>query len=176
MQIMAHLTELMKYDLKPTVGGISTTTSVPPTPSHKPGIYAPDVPPGPDSYFNNNGLSYQKYVEALQRPAMTNYFWYRQKRNIIGMDVYFGRKFASLLNLVNRFDDLNIKRSVDEQVQEFSQNYDDSDVRYILLRKKQVPPTKAYVTLLSLYDSLNKESKKIGLNKYQVILFESVIY
>ncbi|XP_023312474.1 uncharacterized protein LOC111692636, partial [Anoplophora glabripennis] len=39
--------------------------------------------------------------------------------------------------------------------------------RYELYRQKKVPPTKAYVTLLSLYDLLNKESKRLGLNKYQ---------
>lgn len=51
-------------------------------------------------------------------------------------------------------------------MQQFSENYDDSDFRFVLLRQKKVPPTRAYVTLLSLYDLLNKESKRIGLNKY----------
>ncbi|CAG9832492.1 unnamed protein product [Diabrotica balteata] len=41
-----------------------------------------------------------------------------------------------------------------------------NQARSELLRQKQVPPTRAYVTLLSLYDTFNKESKRQGLSKY----------
>lgn len=63
MQVLAHLTELMKYDTKPSQG---TTTSTPlydypttststirPTVPHRPGIYAPPRPLGPEFYFAN---------------------------------------------------------------------------------------------------------------------------
>lgn len=189
MQIMAHLTELMKYDLKPTATPITTTsTTIRPTPSHKPGIYAPEVPPGPEAYFSR-GSSFEEYVNRLQNPLSGDYFdryyfqsWNRNKRNrnpksyisygyeeYVPDDVgqYFGKEFANTLGLANYIEDNFQIQDSDAQVQEFSQNFDDSDFRFILLRQKKVPPTKAYVSLLALYDLLNKESKRLGLNKFQ---------
>lgn len=53
---------------------------------------------------------------------------------------------------------------------DFSKNFEDADsgYKFELLRQKRVPPTKAYVTLLSLYDMLNKEAKRLSLNKFAV--------
>lgn len=63
MQVIAHLTELMKYDTKPPgtgttyrpqYGSITTSTTIRPTTvPHRPGIYAPPKPPGPQYYFAN---------------------------------------------------------------------------------------------------------------------------
>lgn len=87
-----------------------------------------------------------------------------------GIELVLGKGPVDLLKLVNSIeeDDFDVK-DVDEQVQGFSQVYDDSDFRLVLLRQnKKTPPTRAYVGLLSLYDLLNKESKKLALNKYSV--------
>lgn len=67
------------------------------------------------------------------------------------------------INTIADFDD-----DVDPfgQVQKFTDDYDDRAPPF--LRKKRPPPTRAYVTLLSLYDNLNKEAKKLMLNKYSV--------
>ncbi|KAJ8971255.1 hypothetical protein NQ314_000796 [Rhamnusium bicolor] len=82
MQIMAHVTELMKYDLKPTTSppygiGSSTTSTMRPTPSHRPGVYAPVKPPGPEEYFSQKGREYdyinlRYYYNAIFLP--TNIF------------------------------------------------------------------------------------------------------
>ncbi|RZC32995.1 hypothetical protein BDFB_001338 [Asbolus verrucosus] len=176
MQIIAHITELMKYDLKPTTGPTTTTTTtMRPTKPHKPGIFAPESPPGPDSYFAK-GLSYEEYVHRLKYPSGYNYFdRYRYPVGEEGrsldevpqnIDLVLGKDLSDLLRLVNRVEDVEQSGDVDNQVQEFSQTYDDSDFRFLLVRQKKKPPTRAYVTLLSLYDQLNKESKKLGLNKY----------
>lgn len=63
-------------------------------------------------------------------------------------------------------------RDQDNQLLEFSKNFEDVDSSYKFeqLRQKKVPPTRAYVTLLSLYDALNKESKRLMLNKFAVSL------
>lgn len=64
MQVLAHITELMKYDTKNPAGSTTTsrppygpssptTTTVRPTEPHRPAIYAPSKPPGPDYYFAN---------------------------------------------------------------------------------------------------------------------------
>lgn len=53
MQIMAHLTELMKYEVRPSQTPSNPwTTTQRPTSSHKPAIYAPEVPLGPEAYFS----------------------------------------------------------------------------------------------------------------------------
>ncbi|CAH0549231.1 unnamed protein product [Brassicogethes aeneus] len=183
MQIMAHLTELMKYDVKPNQnpGKPSYSSTQRPTSTHKPAIYAPDIPPGPEAYFSKVlSPSYEEYVKRLENPIGTNYFdRYSLTSTAVGrtdsarnlerenQDLYFGSNFARLYELANTLEyDYNPK-DVDLQVQEFSEKYDDSDFRFELLRQKKVPPTKAYVTLLSLYDLMNKESKRLGLNKFQ---------
>lgn len=54
MQIIAHLTESMKYDLRPssstTPSPAKPTVTTKPTSTHRPGVYAPEMPPGPESY------------------------------------------------------------------------------------------------------------------------------
>jgi hypothetical protein len=175
MQIIAHITELMKYDLKPPTG-TTTTTTMRPTRPHKPGIYAPESPPGPEVYFAK-GLSYEEYVERLKYPSGYNYFdRYKYPVEEEGrsldddvpqnIDLVLGKDLSDLVRLVNRVEEVAEPEDRDGQVQQFSQVYDDSDFRYLLLRQKKKPPTRAYVALLSLYDLLNKESKKLGLNKY----------
>lgn len=69
-------------------------------------------------------------------------------------------------------------RDQDSQLLEFSKNFEDADSNYNFeqLRQKKVPPTRAYVTLLSLYDVLNKESKRLMLNKFAVRFFPVIWY
>lgn len=56
MQVIFYLTDAMKYEIKPVNQGVTTTT-IRPTPAHKPGNYAPEVPPGPQAYFAKTDLS-----------------------------------------------------------------------------------------------------------------------
>lgn len=86
------------------------------------------------------------------------------------IDLVVGKRLADLIRLVNSVEEVTEFEDSDRQVQQFSNLYDDSDFRIQLLRQKKKPPTRAYVSLLSLYDLLNKESKKLGLNKYSVRL------
>ncbi|KAJ8957920.1 hypothetical protein NQ318_001917 [Aromia moschata] len=52
------------------------------------------------------------------------------------------------------------KTTWNAQAEEFGPDLrNDTTLRFEQFRQKKVPPTKAYVTLLSLYDLLNKESK-----------------
>ncbi|CAH1111907.1 unnamed protein product [Psylliodes chrysocephalus] len=192
MQILAYLTEMMKYDLKPSTTpsyGPTTTSTMRPTPYHRPAIYAPLKPPGPEAYFQSvqKRNTYQEYVDSLKRPSGLNYFdRYNQDFNgdtegvsrssksfdvngnddiLEGVATYFGRNFIDTLKLVKDIEK-DVPNDIDEQSQEFLKKYDDTNFRTELLRQKQVPPTRAYVSLLSLYDMLNKESKRLGLSKY----------
>ncbi|XP_066144212.1 uncharacterized protein ImpE3 [Euwallacea fornicatus] len=184
MQVIAHDTELMKYVIKPAQSTGSTTTTVRPTPSHNPAVFAPAAPPGPMEYFSKDNLD-SRYVEAQQHPSGLNYFERydvfipketpeqgKQLQNI--EDVfnrackYLGKSFADFLKLANKVDsDFNVN-DVEDRVLELSKDFEDPDSSrsYQVLRQKQVPPTKAYVTLLSLYDLLNKEAKRLMLNRF----------
>ncbi|KAJ8981929.1 hypothetical protein NQ317_002099 [Molorchus minor] len=173
----------------PVVGSGTTSTTMRPTPPHRPAIYAPAKPPGAGAYYSQK----REYIDRLQRPSGSNYFdRYRQplageelppvgqtsreghSRNLpnveedpIDYELYFGKGFSDLVALEKRIEPDVVANDVDVQVQQFAREYDDSDFRFESFRQKKVPPTKAYVTLLSLYDLLNKESKRLGLNKYQ---------
>ncbi|XP_030747571.1 uncharacterized protein LOC115876037 isoform X2 [Sitophilus oryzae] len=183
MQIIAHDTELMKYVIKP-VQGTSTTTSttIRPTPSHKPGIFAPENPVGSTSLSSKD--LYDEYVNRQRQPSGPNYFdrydtlmniytqqgrTFSQSEDIpTDIDNYLGKGFGDVIRLANRIDDDKPNSIEDYQVLEFSRDFEDPDshFRYELLRQKKVPPTKAYVSLLALYDLLNKESKRLMLNKF----------
>ncbi|XP_072381124.1 uncharacterized protein ImpE3 [Diabrotica undecimpunctata] len=190
MQILAYLTEMMKYDLRPSTSppnGPTTTSTVKPTQYHRPGVYAPLKPPGPDTYYQSlqKGSSYRDYVDSLKRPSGLNYFD-RYKQDLFeskersAKKIYSGRTGETELNLIAQYlgknfldtykivdeIEIDVPNNVDEESQQFLKKYDDSDFRSELLRQKQVPPTRAYVTLLSLYDTFNKESKRQGLSKY----------
>lgn len=79
----------------------------------------------------------------------------------------FGPEVTDILKQVNKLEDYDFEDE-DDRLLRFSDNYDDADLRMYVTGQKKVPPTKAYVTLLALYDMLNKESKKLELNKYGV--------
>lgn len=199
MQVIAHLTELMKYEIRP-VSGVTTTTTVPPTPSHKPGIYSPRNPPGPTAYFAR-GSAYQEYVERLKSASTFSYFdryrypvehnseeeiasdEYTKKQNARAKVLYsgsqdvwnddldlLGKDFIELLKDVNTIEN-DAFLDDNERAERFARKYDKHfDFRDYIVGNKKIPPTRAYVTLLSLYDLLNKESKKLQLNKYGVII------
>lgn len=70
MQVLAHLTELMKFDTRPTGSSTTskpqdvslvTTTTIRPTAPHRPGIYAPSKPPGAEVYFANQKCKIIKF-------------------------------------------------------------------------------------------------------------------
>ncbi|KAL1501285.1 hypothetical protein ABEB36_006634 [Hypothenemus hampei] len=182
MQIIAHNTEYMKYVIKPPQSTIPTTTTIRPTPSHKPAVFAPVKPLGPEKYFSKDNTQ-AHYVEVQQQSSGPNYFdrynpflpqeQGRQFDQSVynEVDTFVGKYFGNIFRLANEMDPENESFPDDEtQVLGFSKNFEDSDsnYKYEILRQKKVPPTKAYVTLLSLYDLLNKEAKRMMLNKFVV--------
>nr|AEE62933.1 unknown [Dendroctonus ponderosae] len=179
MQIIAHDTELMKYVIKPPAGAASTTTTtLRPTPAHKPALFAPTEPLGPSAYFSASGARGQ-YLQLQQPSSGLSYFdrypTYQAGRGLEEQALiyqeaqkYLGQAFGDVLRLANSLDPELPTKNDESRVQEFSQKFEDSDLsyRFEVLNKKKVPPTKAYVTLLSLYDLLNKEAKRLMLNKF----------
>lgn len=183
MQIIAHVTDQMKHDLKPQKPG-TTTTTIRPTPSHKPGLYAPSVPPGPQSYFAEKDL-FDEYVKKIQNSQGTSYFnryilvgeadrgkaiqsQDKEDNNQLPNDLdLFGDDYLKLVKYVNQIDRNDFEND-ETRVEGFLKDLDDSSFGRELLKQKRIPPTRAYVTLLSLYDQLSKEAKKLMLNKYGV--------
>lgn len=188
MQVIAHLTDLMKYDLRPQKVP-STTTTLRPTPSHKPGLYAPDRPLSLQHYLNDKNLLLND-AAATRRDYFTRYksndlnnddngVNYKDVEDNLNLrDVkdleFLGKDYETFIKYVNKieqdFSDGRDVKDVDDDVsvKNLLNGLDDSNFGLELLRQKRVPPTRAYVTLLSLYDQLNKESKKLNLNKYGV--------
>lgn len=174
MHIMFYLSDQMKYDLKPTgtpstVGTGGSTTTIRPTPPHKPGYYAPEKPLGPVAtvYATNSGggwsFSYGTDIENQQIP-------FKNEPQILPEDIdLLGAGPSELLRQINTLEDVDSIGDDDDvqQISKFSVNYEDV-VDLDFLRQKRVPPTRAFVTVLSLYDLLNKEAKELGLNKYNV--------
>ncbi|XP_017771367.1 PREDICTED: uncharacterized protein LOC108558848, partial [Nicrophorus vespilloides] len=169
MQIIAHLTELMKYELRPTkpgTSGTSTTTSRP-TPPHRPGLYAPESPLGMNAYFalkrsdpSAFDLKSLDLLELMKRLEPGFRISDVDDLQLLGSGPY------ALNNLVNGLNGEDGEQDEDVRVIKFVNQYDDTHIDDDFLRQKKQPPTRAYVTLLSLYDLLNKESKKISLNKF----------
>lgn len=173
MQVIAHLTDLMKYDLKPQKAP-TTTTTLRPTPPHKPGLYAPDRPLGPQYYFGNrNHLSEQQITNYFTRYKLIKDNLKINDENLNINDLkdldLFGKDYQEFIKYVNKIDGNDDDDATEEEnVKNLLNGFDDSNFGLELLRKKRIPPTRAYVTLLSLYDQLNKESKRLNLNKYGV--------
>lgn len=185
MQVIAHVTDLMKYDLRPSTGQPTTTTTTTPRPTspHRPGLFAPDKPPGPAAY--QRGTSYEEYVQILQNSDGQDYFekYKNPVEDIEGsrgearsLDIgdddalqnLLGKETVEVLMLANRLEEDGGNVDDLERAREFVQQYEDDLKIREYLKQKKIPPTRAYVGLLSLYDLLNKESKRLGLNKYQV--------
>jgi len=140
--------------------------------------------PGGLNYFDR----YSAFIPGIQTRQLFQdpqvYFKEAEK--------FVGKSFAEFLQLANKYKLLSSTyltaylkcivgfrvdpefdlRDQDNQLLEFSKNFEDVDSNYKFeqLRQKKVPPTRAYVTLLSLYDALNKESKRLMLNKFAVSL------
>ncbi|KAF5286556.1 hypothetical protein FQA39_LY16239 [Lamprigera yunnana] len=169
MQIIAYLTDLMKYETK-VVDDLTTTTTVRPTPFHKPGIYAPQTSnqfashrANLDKYLYTYYNQYQRHVDLNEQLEKVQV----RASNGLPSDIdLLGAGPVNLLKLINTNDE-DADVTDEERSRKFSEIYDDVYLRRrFVVGNKKPPPTKAYVTLLSLYDQLNQESKKLQLNKY----------
>ncbi|KAK9753908.1 hypothetical protein QE152_g1616 [Popillia japonica] len=188
MQMIAHVTDLLKYE--PTVPVTTTPTTIA-TPPHKPGIFAPVTPPSVglqkwpnrvtttttrrpwwklgetqnQGYFSRykNGWSYtvSSPIEGEKSRSLNQDKVEIQDSNDLDL---LGSLPIDLYKRINTIADFDDDADPFGQVQKFTDDYDDRAPPF--LRKKRPPPTRAYVTLLSLYDNLNKEAKKLMLNKY----------
>lgn len=85
----------------------------------------------------------------------------------------FGAGPSDILRQINTLEDVDTIGEDDDvgQIAKFAVNYEDT-VNLDFLRQKRVPPTRAFVTVLSLYDLLNKEAKELGLNKFNVSIIQ----
>lgn len=195
MQVIAHVTDLMKYDLRPSTGPPTkpTTTTPRPTSPHRPGLFAPDKPLGPENY--HRGTSYEEYIQILQNSDGHDYFdKYKNPLEempensglraearaldvgtVDGLQEWIGKETAETLVLANHLEEENERIDDLDRARGFADKYEDDLKIREYLKQKKVPPTRAYVGLLSLYDLLNKESKRLGLNKFQVIILYQVI-
>lgn len=176
MQIIAYLTDLMKYETKPS-DGVTTTTTVRPTPFHRPGLFSPQNPSAhyvrssygehpqrPVSYFDRYGFFSPRIDDGLN--TRLDAARVLAANNIPGDLDLLGSGPASLLKLINKIDEYDSLEDDDDKLRTFTENYDDSYLRQFVIGNKKPPPVQAYVTLLQLYDSLNQESKRLQLNKY----------
>lgn len=179
MQVIFYLTESMKYEIRPA-SLAPTTTTVRPTPPHRPGNYAPEVPPGPYGYhgfpLRNSWTSSSQNSGNVRAPGapripgegLEDTYAKQVLRELLPDDIdLLGAGPSELLHQINSLGDEDTIGDEDDDVLRFSINYEDS-INLDFLRQKKVPPTRAYVTLLSFYDLLNKEAKEKGLNKYNV--------
>jgi len=165
MQIISYLTEMMKLDLTPGAQRpTSTTTTTPrPTPSHLPGLFAPPYPP-PRPYSSINEDTDEG--RNLRRSVMNNIKQFERRispeeeRNILQ---YLGPEIINLYGVIGDLHPNQDDIDEDARLKLFSVQYDDHQ---FYIKQKKIPPTRAYVTLLNLYDLLNKEAKKLGLNKF----------
>lgn len=183
MQVIFYLTDTLKYDIRPNTPG-PTSTTIRPTPPHKPGNYAPEMPLGPVAYFSQQPPStpWRSSSENFSGRRTPGYpgvpgeglgskegqFVSELFREVLPEDLdLLGAGPSELLHQINTLGDFDTVGDDDNDVLRFSLNYDDSpNLEY--LKQKKVPPTRAYVTLLSLYDLLNREAKEKNLNKYNV--------
>ncbi|KAF5287176.1 hypothetical protein FQR65_LT12305 [Abscondita terminalis] len=158
MQIIAYFTDLMKYDTKPAEASVTSTTTVRPTPYHKPGIYSPLNPVRQRTGFFRTGAVFYDRNTELEKVRSLN--------ELPGDIDLLGSGPVSLMKLLAEEQD---DPTADDaaRVRAFSENYDDWYRRQqFVIGGKKPPPVRAYVTLLSLYDQLNQESKKLHLNRY----------
>ncbi|KAI4454762.1 calcium/calmodulin-dependent protein kinase kinase 2 [Holotrichia oblita] len=187
MQMIAHVTDLLKYE--PTIP-ITTTPTTVATQPHNPGIFAPTTPPSGapqkrpyrvttttrrpwwklgetqnEGYFSRykNGWSYTISSPIEDHKARNLNQEEPQIQDTNDLDL-LGSLPIDLYKRINSIPDFDDESDPFGQVQKFTDDYDDKAPPF--LRKKRPPPTRAYVTLLSLYDNLNKEAKKLMLNKY----------
>lgn len=160
--------------MKPTgtpspLGDGASTTTLRPTPPHKPGYYAPEKPAWPVATVyaisSGGGWSFSYGVNAENQPIGL-----KNEPQILPEDIdLLGAGPSELLRQINTLEDVDSVDDEDDvqQLSKFSVNYEDV-VDLDFLRQKRVPPTRAFVTVLSLYDLLNKEAKDLGLNKFNV--------
>ncbi|KAK4878695.1 hypothetical protein RN001_011201 [Aquatica leii] len=167
MQIIAYVTDLMKYETKPA-DDLTTTTSVRPTPSHKPGIYSPLVPKVNEHAMQYLHPRFKSNGGAVDPSDRNTELEKVRSSNLLPSDIdLLGAGPVSLLKLITNNEQEDPSASDVDRVRAFSENYDDWYRRQqFVIGGKKPPPTRAYVTLLSLYDLLNQESKKLHLNKY----------
>ncbi|KAK9876097.1 hypothetical protein WA026_011208 [Henosepilachna vigintioctopunctata] len=178
MQVIAYLTENMKYEIKPPS---TSTTAKPfggntkPTSTHKPAVYAPEKPPGPEGYEKiGDDHDLQKEIQ-IDAKDFENEMKLTKSTHLVdnielpeNLENMIGERPAEMLKYIHSQTPPKPFEDEDEQVQIFSEALDDSDFPvYLQKNKRKTPPTRAYVTLLSLYDSLSKDAKKQELNKYQ---------
>lgn len=162
MQVIAYLTEAMKYELRPQPAQPAqpTTTAAPrPTPPHRPGVFAPVAPP-PHRGFK--AILTKKMAQSSLGSII------RQHEPFLPAGIHE----LDLELLGDGAKDLHRAINIDladNSFEDFLETFDDDARNSDLLRwlkQKKVPPTRAYVTLLSIYDLFNKETKRLGLNRF----------
>ncbi|XP_039953331.1 uncharacterized protein LOC120770178 [Bactrocera tryoni] len=139
-----------------------TKPTVPPTPTHRPGLYAPIksplIKPQPEKRvgyevfdeIGDNTEGFDKLTLALIRDIQTE-----------AEHDEFTNDVESLDNFLRLYDDNYGRAAFD------SDNAVDRWSTTSTAGKKRVPPTKPYVEFLLVYDLLKRDAKAANLSKYE---------
>lgn len=147
----------------PSWWGVSSTTTArplnPPTPSHKPGLYAPEEP----SKLKAEPEGYDIFYELGNRPEGFANLPLSLIRDIITEPNHddFTNDVESLDNFLRLYDDNYGRATID------SDTAMDRWSTTSTAGKKRVPPTKPYVEFLLVYDLLKRDAKSSNLSKYE---------
>lgn len=135
----------------------------PPTKPHKPGYFAPEKPPNKDDRTilhstSNLDVTYDdNYLQYLPKIHRDLHEQISETQN----DEFAFSDFEE-----NEFDAIGnfLKNYEDYEELDADQERDASP----FLRKKRIPPTKAYVEMLMLYDLMKRDAKTQNLQNYAV--------
>ncbi|XP_073829210.1 ecdysone-inducible gene E3 [Musca autumnalis] len=142
-------------------GGLTTTEKPtnPPTPPHKPALYAPENPPN----LKQEPEGYEIFYEMAEKPNGLANLPLSLIRDIITEPNHddFNNDVESLDNFLRLYDDNYGRATID------SDTAMDRWSTTSTAGKKRVPPTKPYVEFLLVYDLLKRDAKSSNLSKYE---------
>lgn len=134
-----------------------------PTKPHKPGYFAPEKPPLKDdrSFLHSslNGDSENNYLQYLPKIHKDLHGRISETHH----DVFTSKDFEE-----NEFEAVGnfLKNYEDYEELDLDQGQEQSP----FLKKKRIPPTKAYVEMLMLYDLMKRDAKTQNLQNFSVSL------
>ncbi|XP_061387213.1 uncharacterized protein LOC133322185 [Musca vetustissima] len=144
-------------------GGVAPTTTEtptnPPTPAHKPALYAPENP----LKLKHEPEGYEIFYEMAEKPDGLANLPLSLIRDIITEPNHddFNNDVESLDNFLRLYDDNYGRATID------SDTAMDRWSTTSTAGKKRIPPTKPYVEFLLVYDLLKRDAKSSNLSKYE---------
>ncbi|XP_005178592.1 uncharacterized protein LOC101895415 [Musca domestica] len=143
------------------IGALTTTEKPtnPPTPPHKPALYAPETP----IKLKHEPEGYEIFYEMAEKPDGLANLPLSLIRDIITEPNHddFNNDVESLDNFLRLYDDNYGRATIDADTAM------DRWSTTSTAGKKRVPPTKPYVEFLLVYDLLKRDAKSSNLSKYE---------